>query len=77
MPPPQSYSGDAGDEQGGDHDQCQQEIEELEDRVEKIEKMLGIQSPPDDGDQDPNSQGDGLSQAIAGNANPFLKAKSL
>lgn len=63
---------DPGDKQGS-YQQCEQEIEELESRVAKIEQMLGIQPPPDNDDQ----ESDGLSQAIAGNANPFLKAKSL
>lgn len=69
---PLSDGGDTGDEQGS-YQQCEQEIESLEDRVSAIEQKLGIQPPSDSDDQ----HGDGLSQAIAGNANPFLKAKSL
>lgn len=69
---PMPDGGDPGDEQGS-YQKCEQEIESLEERVAAIEQKLGIQPPSDSDDQ----QGDGLSQAIAGNANPFLKAKSL
>lgn len=71
MQPMQDNDG-PGDEQGS-YQKCEQEIESLEDRVSAIEQKLGIQSPPDEG----GDQQDGLSAAIAGNANPFLKAKSL
>lgn len=68
---PMPDDGDPGDEQGS-YQKCEQEIESLEERVSAIEQKLGIQPPPDEDDQQ-----DGLSAAIAGNANPFLKAKSL
>lgn len=70
---PMPDDGDPGDEQGS-YQQCEQEIESLESRVANIEQMLGIQAPPDNDD---DNQRDGLTEAIQGNANPFLKAKSL
>jgi hypothetical protein len=53
------------------YDKCEREIESLEQRVSAIEKKLGIASPADEAEPDE------LSQAIQGNSNPFLKAKSL
>lgn len=60
--------------QPDDPGDCTEEIEELEARVSKIETMLGIKPPADEDDDKSQSEPDGLSQAIAGNANPFLKA---
>lgn len=45
---PMMNMGDSGDENDSKWQQCEQEIEELEDRVAAIEQKLGIQSPADE-----------------------------
>lgn len=69
----QSDGGDPGDDEQGSYQQCEQDIDALQAWAKQVGAKIGI---PFTGDTD-DSEPDGLSAAIQGNANPFLKAKSL